>query len=140
MDSGIPDESVTRGVPSWEAELRWSEIKPLIERALTRNNRGEYLPEDYLDGVKSGDLQFWAHGDPFITIAATTIIQYPRLKVCEIILCGGAKIEEWINFPDNVIAPWAKSQGCDEIRAGGREGWARAIGWERIYTICGKRL
>jgi hypothetical protein len=127
-----------RGVPGWEVELVWGQVRPLIEKALSRNNTGEYEPIDFLKGCVSGDMQLWIGGD-FEAVGVTTITKFPRKIVCQILLGGGSGLHHFKEGKD-VIAEWAKAQGCDEIRGGGRKGWLRVFGWPQLYVICGKEL
>jgi hypothetical protein len=127
-----------RGVPDWEAECRWSEIRPLLQKGIDRG-RGEWEPEDVLEKLRTKEYQLWAGGEPFEVVACTTVVQYPRLKICEIILAGGKNLE-LCREGKETIKEWAKSIGCQEIRGGGRRGWLKILGWPHIYTICGERL
>jgi hypothetical protein len=106
-----------------------------------RRGRGEYLPEDILKAVKARRMQMWVAEDGEIikAVGVTTITVFPRLKVCEFILLGGSGLLQWRHEKEQIMA-WARRQGCQEIRGGGRKGWLRVSGWPWIYTICGERI
>lgn len=119
----------------------WAQAAPLIERALGRG-RNEYRLEDIEAAIKCRDMQLWAYGvrASISAVAVTEILNYPRRRVCVVVLTGGECKGAWAEAAGK-IEEWAKAQGCDEIRAIGRGGWSRAIpGWVQLDVVSGKVL
>lgn len=114
----------------------WPKIKPLVEKALDRGF-GEWEAGDILGFLLSRDMQLWA-ADDLSAVAVTQITVYPRVKVCDVLLVGGSGLAEWKNT--KVIENWAREYGCSLMRAMGRRGWARAVGWTEKQSIAVKEL
>lgn len=118
----------------------WEQVAPLIGRALARN-RGEYTVDDIRRMIESRDMQLWVYGagGKVRAAAVTEILSFPRRTVCNVVLCAGACRAGWRQAAAR-MEEWAKAQGCAEIKAIGRRGWARAVGWQELDTVTGKAL
>lgn len=128
------------GIEARYIETFWPQAAPHLERALARG-RGEYAIDDIRAAIEARDMQLWVYGK-FAKVAAaavTEIRRYPRKTVCVVILTGGDSRTGWKEAARR-IEEWAKAQGCTEIRAYGRRGWARAVGWLELDTVTGKVL
>ena len=124
------------GIPSGRVRGLWGDIEHLVASALERGH-GEYTTQDILEALLSRDMQLWTNGS---AIAVTEIITYPQSSVCVVVLAAGGPMTEWLPCV-SIIEAWAKSEGCTEIRAYGREGWARVMkDWQRSYTVVRKAL
>ena len=123
-------------MPWDKVEPIWPLVEPLIQKAIDRG-QGEYEAGDILAFLLSRDMQLWV-SDDLEAAAVTQIIVYPRRKVCSVLLVGGCGLHQWKNT--KVIETWAAAQGCELMRAHGRRGWHRAVGWQEVYTVAEKRL
>jgi hypothetical protein len=129
------------GVLAGDLDYVWPTVEPILQRALDRS-RGEYLAEDLHGYIKRREMQLWiAVNDGEIKAACLTeIVNFPRLKVCRLVIAAGEGMHHWVKLGSDIFKDWAKAQGCEEIRGGGRKGWSRALGWKPIYYMCGERL
>lgn len=50
----------------------------------------------------------------------------------EVVLVGGCGFREWLGPLDARIGEWARDEGATCLRAYGRSGWARVLGWRVI--------
>lgn len=103
-----------------------------------------WLPSDIYALLLSRHLRLWlALSEGEVLACAVSMIQeYPRAKVCALLLVGGEKLDQWLHFSDD-IAAWAKSQGCTALEGPGRKGWERAaksLGWKPVWTVYRRML
>ncbi len=64
-------------------------------------------------------------------------------KICHFVTAGGSEMETWADWLQPIIEEIAREQGADYLTTKGRPGWARALkhlGYEHLYTICGKKV
>ena len=52
--------------------------------------------------------------------------------IAEVVLVGGTRFREWLRPLDDTIGKWARDEGCTALRAFGRKGWAKVLGWQVI--------
>ena len=128
------------GIQAIYIESVWKQAAPLIERALNVN-RGEYNLEDIRAAIVARDMQLWVYGEGSMirAVAVTEIVRYPRRMVALVILCAGDSLAKWRGRV-GLMEAWARKQGCVEIKAIGRIGWARALGWQVLDTVTGRAL
>lgn len=129
------------GIPAPHVDGVWSTVEPLIAKALAKG-RGEFIPADYRRFLLAREMQLWAavKDQQIHAVCLTEIVNFPRLKICRLVLAAGSEMRHWMKPGVATIKAWAKANGCEEIRGGGRMGWSRALGWKPIYTVCGERL
>lgn len=111
----------------------WERAKPILEPAIEHAAR-LYGLEDIHDSIAAGRLQLWPGENSALV---TTVIDYPRGKVCQVVLAGGtlAEIEQMLPR----VEAWAKTQGCTMLAAAARRGWARTFvtrkqGWRAPWV------
>jgi len=132
-----------RGVQPWEVDLLWPEYLPLVEKALAEAH-GEFTAEDIHKSLIQKKMQLWASekkGRPQ-AVAVTEIYSYPNKKICQIVLAA-TNMHMGPDFWREMIIPvkaWAKKRGCQSVRAQGRPGWERVMGWQKIYTVIEEEL
>lgn len=108
-----------------------------IEPAL-KYSGGTHDWYDIVQGVMGGTLQLWPTENGALV---TEILTYPRKRVVNVFLGGGA-LEELAEQHEPIIE-WAKSQGCTAARLSGRDGWRREFskhGWKPLYQTLEKEF
>ena len=113
----------------------------MMERSFV-NGRWLYGLEHVKRDLLNRDKQLWIIVDEnakIIACATTRIIVHDLTKVCEIPELAGGDMRSWL-YMEPQLATWAKTQGCSELIGFDRGGWARVLGWEKVYTVIRKRL
>ena len=112
----------------------WADVHPLIGKALDRGSR--YNRTDIFYGLIDGTMQLWTHHNQGIEAALVTKLDD---DYCLLLACGGTNMAKWQDYIA-FVEDWAKSKGCKEMRIYGREGWAKALGYDIVYTKMVKPL
>ena len=120
---------VTR-VPSEDVEFIWSQIKPLLEKALDET----YTIDDIYKGLIEDRMQlFISWNDERVESAVVTeIAQYPQSKVLRYFLAGGVNLDNWLERIQKVIEKFAKKENCTHLEVAGRKGWVRKLKGFRV--------
>lgn len=102
----------------------WLQAAKLLKPAL---GEGKTI-DQVLVAIMQKDAQLWiAATETELQAACVTEIKYhPGRKVCNVWLCGGKGVNNWVHFLDTIEA-WAKEQGCEALTID----HAR-IGWQRL--------
>ena len=120
---------VTR-VPSEDVKFIWSQIKPLLEKALDET----YTIDDIYKGLIEDRMQlFISWNDEKVESAVVTeIAQYPKSKVLRYFLAGGTNLDSWLEKIQIVIEKFAKKENCTHLEVAGRKGWVRKLKGFRV--------
>jgi len=120
---------VTR-VPSEDVEFIWSQVAPLLEKALDKT----YSIKDILYGLANDRMQLFIswHNDKVESAVVTEIAQYPQSKVLRYFLAGGTNLENWLEEIQIVIEKFAKRENCTHLEVAGRKGWVRKLKGFRV--------
>ena len=120
---------VTR-VPSEDVEFIWSQIKPLLEKALDET----YTIDDIYKGLIEDRMQLFIswNDEKFESAVVTEIAQYPQSKVLRYFLAGGVNLENWLERIQKVIEKFAKKENCTHLEVAGRKGWVRKLKGFRV--------
>jgi len=132
------DNVVTR-VPSEDLEFIWSQVAPLIEKALDET----YSIKDILYGLANDRMQlFISWNDNRVESAVVTeIAQYPQAKVLRYFLAGGRNLENWLERIQEKIEKFAKQNKCTYLEVAGRKGWVRKLkGYKMKAIILSKEI
>lgn len=125
--------SVLVGVPYWDAERRWPEMLPFIDRYFQKSKEHRWNADDLLKAVLERDMQLWAIDTPegVETVVLTEILNYPRVRECNVFMISGKMTarDDWRDVVQDVVE-WAAAQGCHYISSMARKGSAKAMGWE----------
>lgn len=109
-------------VPDPEQTPCWADFKAFLEPARLRGRLPTILgPHELLWGI-------FEAGKPIAAATARVTID----KTVEVILVGGSGFRKWLKPLDLKIGAWARDEGATSLRAFGRAGWARVLGWEVI--------
>ncbi len=120
---------VTR-VPSEDVEFIWSQIKPLLEKALDET----YTIDDIYKGLIEDRMQlFISWNDERVESAVVTeIAQYPQSKVLRYFLAGGTNLDNWLERIQKIIEKFAKQENCTHLEVAGRKGWVKKLKGFRV--------
>ena len=132
------DNVVTR-VPSEDLEFIWSQVAPLLEKALDET----YSIKDILYGLANDRMQlFISWNDNKIESAVVTeIAQYPQAKILRYFLAGGRNLENWLERIQEKIEKFAKQNKCTYLEVAGRKGWVRKLkGYKMKAIILSKEI
>lgn len=123
------DNVVTR-VPSEDVEFIWSQVAPLLEKALDES----YSIVDILYGIITDRMQLFIswNNDRVESAVVTEIAQYPQSKVLRYFLAGGTNLENWLERIQEVIEKFAKKENCTHLEVAGRKGWVRKLKGFRV--------
>ena len=123
------DNVVTR-VPSEDVEFIWSQVAPLLEKALDES----YNIVDILYGIITDRMQLFIswNNDRVESAVVTEIAQYPQSKVLRYFLAGGTNLENWLERIQEVIEKFAKKEKCTHLEVAGRKGWVRKLKGFRV--------
>lgn len=111
---------------SHEINLIWPEIEPMIIKVLKKCEE-DYTIESIKDSLLEKKIQLWTSYNRGIeAFILTHIAIYPNHKICEIFMCGGANLHNWLRFLPN-LKEWALNLDCKYIRFQGRTGWERKL-------------
>lgn len=94
--------------------------------------------DDLMALIESGEMQSFADND---TWAITSITEYPRRKVLDLLLVVG-KLKPALEL-ENRIIEFARSNGVTMMRASGRVGWlpfALERNWKVVATTYHKDI
>jgi len=123
------DNVVTR-VPSEDVEFIWSQVAPLLEKALDET----YNIEDILYGLANDRMQLFIswNNNKVESAVVTEIARYPNSKVLRYFLAGGTNLDNWLEQIQIVIQKFAKKQNCTHLEVAGRKGWVRKLKGFRV--------
>ena len=124
-----------------DAPKYWTQIEKWVEDAL-ESSLG-YRAHDILLNVVKGDMQLWlAEENGIQACAVTQLLQYPRARICSVVVIAGKEMDNWIHFETDVLR-WAKEMGCKAIEGKGRKGWERkmaASGYVPVFVVYRKDI
>ncbi len=122
--------SIITRVPSEDVEFIWSQVAPLLEKALDET----YSIKDILYGLANDRMQLFIswHDNKVESAVVTEIAQYPKSKVLRYFLAGGTNLENWLEEIQAVIEKFAKKENCTHLEVAGRKGWVRKLKGFRV--------
>lgn len=106
----------------------WSQIEPLLERALERTST--HNAEDVRKSLLGGYSQLWCQmsGDTVEAFTTTEFVSYPRgvyVRVCWAGARSDCKMQ--IKRFVELTCDWCHQHDCIGIEASGRHGWLRFV-------------
>tara|TARA_Y100001951_G_C11292491_1_gene273200 strand:+ start:2113 stop:2514 length:402 start_codon:yes stop_codon:yes gene_type:complete len=130
------DNVVTR-VPSEDVDRIWSQIAPLLEKALDET----YSIKDILYGLSNNRMQLFIswNNNKVESAVVTEIAQYPQSKVLRYFLAGGNNLDNWLERIQEIIEKFAKQQNCTHLEVAGRKGWVRKLKGYKIKAYLLKK-
>lgn len=116
-------------LPDAEHTPAWPHIRSLLEPAVKRGDREMLRPHELVWVVLDGTE---------IIAAATT--RLTKDDTAEVLFVGGRDHKRWLKPLDDTIAAWARDEGAKAVRAFGRKGWVRVLGWDVLGTDEGSTI
>ncbi len=132
------DNVVTR-VPSEDLLFIWSQVSPLLEKALDET----YTIKDILYGLSNDTMQLFIswNNNTVESAVVTEIANYPQAKVLRYFLAGGTNLHNWLERIQETIEKFAKKQKCTHLEVAGRKGWVRKLkGFKMKVIILSKEI
>jgi len=116
--------------PGVERTREWDRIAPLLQAAA-----------DQGDGVidLAGRHVWTCHDDSGRLLAAATT----RTTLdghSEVELVGGHSFKRWLIPLRDKIEAWSRDEGMRAVRAYGRAGWAKVLGWQVLGVVDGSTV
>jgi len=112
------------GIDATQLPDVWPDVSKYIQDALDHSNGGFDL-RDIFSGLTEGGMQLWVYQpDKIRGAVVTTIVDYPRIRSCILMLCAGENLKEWIGNMD-ILKSWAQAHGCNKMELYGRKGWSK---------------
>lgn len=104
-----------------------------------------WTKEEIRESVLRGSMSCWAVGswETIRFIMFTTITEYERRKVLQILIAFGDGIEECIPASQAALERYAQFWECDRVEVVGRLGWRkwlRPLGFEIMSATFGRDL
>lgn len=107
----------------------WPRLWVLLEPAVTRG--GEHTERSVLTALLHGGMVLWIDADRIDEAKAAVVTawcDYPAGRIGYVQFAGGSDARLWTGEAERVLAEWAQSMGCKELRLIGRKGWGRLTG------------
>lgn len=118
-------------------QIPWFEVKPFIKMAIEEYTGDDPLDLDEIyDGLRVGKYQLWTCQSDAIDAVVLTAIEG---KACRIVTAGGSYMSIWVDWLP-CVEKFAKQHGCEELIVYGRIGWARAAGFNVLYTKMSRKI
>jgi len=114
-------------IPPEQIEDIWIQVSPLLEKALNKNP-GDIDLELVRERLESGEylLMCAIENDKILASFAVELVNEKR-KTANIVLCGGERMDDWLDQFMDTIKPLVRDQGCEAITIMGRAGWQRKM-------------
>ena len=108
-----------------------------LARVLARPGMGGVTYRHIKAMLAEGLVQKWKAADGSVVV--TEVLEDPAGRYCLIWLAEG-DINELLELHERIVE-WARAEGCNRIRVGGRRGWGRVLeGYHEISTVFERSL
>jgi hypothetical protein len=125
------ERPVTVGIwPGVEHTRAWPEIAALLQPAA---DRGDGRID--LDG-----RQVWTVHDERGNLLAAATTRVTLDGHSEVELVGGRGFRRWLIPLRDLIEAWSRDEGMSAVRAYGRAGWSKVLGWRVLGVVGGSTV
>jgi len=108
-----------------------------LARVLARPGMGGVTYKHIRAMMAEGLAQRWRADDGSLVI--TELLEDPAGRYCMIWLAEG-EIRSLLELHEKILE-WARAEGCNRVRVGGRRGWGRVLeGYHEISTVFERSL
>lgn len=130
-------------IPAAQLARFWHYVRPMLRSAAHRSS-GKYLVEDILRDIRRHENQVWGCAVDGLVVATglTQIVNFPRKRICRIIAVEGRDHAAWLDLID-VLAVWAKAEGCAALEPVCRPGWEKPLrtkGFRKTHILLERQL
>lgn len=144
MSLEFQQQFIIRGVPAVMVERLWSFAEPYVKRALDHTS-GELSPNDLKKACLHQDAQLWlvTHNERVIAAITTEIVCYPQRKHLRIITLAGSHAEDWMEYLEPALRPFAEKLQCQGVEAYVRKGYVTKLsqyGFKHKYSVVVKEV
>ncbi|OQW38095.1 MAG: hypothetical protein A4E20_04795 [Nitrospira sp. SG-bin2] len=117
----------------------WPDAEPIL-RPVTELPACRCTLKGTFAKLRTGQRQLFVSVEQGTIVAAavTCITSYDVGDWLTVVLCGGKGLEEWGREGIEAIEDWAEQCGCIGVEMIGRDGWAKALGYERTAAVIQK--
>jgi hypothetical protein len=106
----------------------WSELRPQIQKALSKG-AGDSTTEEYLfQMVLSGMAQAWVVGE-VDALLLVSIHEHPNKKTVFVEICAGKDMDSWLPEVEEKLRDYRDIIGADTIEMCGRRGFTKLSNW-----------
>jgi hypothetical protein len=116
--------------PDVQHTREWDRIVPLLQAAADRGDGTIYL-----DG-----RQVWTCHDECGNLLAAATTRTTLDGHSEVELVGGHSFKRWLIPLRDKIEAWSRDEGMRAVRAYGRPGWAKVLGWQVLGVDSGSTV
>jgi len=121
----------------------WSEVQPLIDKALTCSDEA-YNSQDYLNLLLDESCALWIgiDDDEIKSALICEVVPYPRTNILQIHIWAtksGHDYTQWMEHFKS-IEDFGRDNGCTLIEVTVRKGLARKLKWEHNYSVLTKHI
>lgn len=126
-------------IPAEHVQTVWPLAEPHLKRAMAFAD-GEFTLDEAQAYLTEGRFQLWLAWDAAqkraIGAGVTEIFDYPRKRVCFLVLWASeAPRARWLEGLQ-AVEQWASAKGCRAMRLLGRKGWGRLLDdYRPQYTV-----
>jgi hypothetical protein len=124
-------DKLTIGIfPDVELTAEWPAVRAFLQPAADlHNGRIE------LDGH-----QVWTVHDEDARLIAAATTRTTLDGHSEVMLVGGRQFRRWLHPLREVIEAWSRDEGMRAVRAYGRAGWSKVLGWRVLGVVGGSTV
>lgn len=127
-------------VPPDQIDRVWTELLPMIEKAL-QHGQGDHTSPWYLrKAIERGQMMLWAVHDDSEIYAGLVLemLRHPMKKTVFVTMLVGREMDRWIDLLESHLIAYRDLNNADNIEASVRDGLVRYLGkrgWSRKATI-----
>jgi hypothetical protein len=118
----------------------WSEVAPMLQKALSRSN-GEIWLEDVEAMLARGEMQMLVIviEDEIVAVLILVAVNYPRKRALRLAIAAGRNLHDWVDVAEEAVYDYAQQLGVDLLEIEGRLGWAKIFKSRdestRLYSV-----
>lgn len=126
-----------KGIPFTDIDGVWTTVSPWVQQSIDKSQH-DYELDDILFRLYERDMQLWVwyEEEEIVACCVTTIIKWPRKKICSMPIIGGKAMNKWLTPEvEELFVQWAREQGCSQMEGYCRDGWLRLLPhWNKVWT------